>query len=291
MIISFEGIEWKAISEHFNPSHLLGDDVIFTPLIGGLEAEVYQVETASDHYVLKIWNLGSRPDVSIQYTVLNLLRGHGLSVSVPFAWGVDGEQNQVLLTSYDGEPIQKLSTQVMKQLAQQLTAIHSLNVHELHELSIPRYDFIYYFFPEIDRYEEVKSLLLELIDDVKLSPTNIIHGDFNLGNILRKDDNYTIIDWTNVQLGDPRYDIAWSSVLLNIYTSPTYYDAFRTVFIEQYQYSLEEQKKFESIALLRLLLLNRVVTIPIQSDTVKKIRQMIKMSNLSSHSFVLELLE
>ena len=41
------------------------------------------------------------------------------------------------------------------------------------------------------------------------------HGDFHLGNIVEVDERYMVIDWTNGQLGDSRYDFAWSLTLQN----------------------------------------------------------------------------
>ena len=57
------------------------------PLDSGLEAEVVKIVTPSADYVLKVWNKASKPDVLIQYQILNALYSHGRDVSEPLGWG------------------------------------------------------------------------------------------------------------------------------------------------------------------------------------------------------------
>ena len=79
----------------------------------------------------------------------------------------------------------------------------------------------------------------------------MIHGDYNLGNILDNwtfTDTYTIIDWTNGQYGDPRYDMAWSVFLITVYNGRSYGDMYRAQFARSasYAYTLEEEQVFEA---------------------------------------------
>ncbi|WP_338080758.1 phosphotransferase family protein [Cohnella luojiensis] len=100
----------------------------------------------------------------------------------------------------------------------------------------------------------------------------VIHGDYNLGNILESDGKYTIIDWTNVQLGDPRYDIAWSIILIWIYVSEKYSSTYRSEFITMNNYTANELEKFEAIACLRWILLNRIANLPKRHNTISTVR-------------------
>jgi len=104
----------------------------------------------------------------------------------------------------------------------------------------------------------------------------IIHGDFNLGNILEENGQYTVIDWTNGQLGDPRYDLAWACLLLRIYLS----DSKSLTFLYKYQEELpvetDELVIFEALACLRWLLLDRTTGVPKHTDTMKKVRKIVR---------------
>lgn len=76
-------------------------------------------------------------------------------------------------------------------------------------------------------------------------------------NILEKNDRYTVIDWTNGQLGDPRYDFAWSLTLIKIYASDRYARVFRSAYFLENDIQQEELEVFEALACMRWMLLNR----------------------------------
>lgn len=198
---------------------LLGNagEAVITPLKGGLEAEVYKVTMPDTELVFKIWNRDSRPDISLQYKVLEQMYRHGCAVSQPYAWGLDPEDNQVLLTSFDGVPLKEANPSILTAIAENLLDIHNLPGESLTRINVPAYDFADYFFPEWGGQPEIRRLALGLADKAGITSHHLIHGDYHAGNILEAAGSYTIIDWTNVQLGDPRYDIAWSILILRIY--------------------------------------------------------------------------
>lgn len=68
---------------------------------------------------------------------------------------------------------------------------------------------------------------------------------------------YTVIDWTNGQLGDPRYDFAWSHTLIKIYASDRYARLFRSAYFLENDIQQEELEVFEALACMRWMLLNR----------------------------------
>ncbi|KAI7249121.1 hypothetical protein KC345_g11775 [Hortaea werneckii] len=111
------GIQWKDQSAECEVLLKSAAEAGITPLKGGLEAEVYQISLPDAELVYKIWNRESRPDVSLQYKVLEQMHRQGLAVSRPYGWGIDPEQNQVLLTSYDGLPVKKVNTPSLKAIA------------------------------------------------------------------------------------------------------------------------------------------------------------------------------
>ncbi|TDF89175.1 aminoglycoside phosphotransferase family protein [Paenibacillus piri] len=265
-------ISWKEIGKGFQS--LLVPDVPnnMIPLDSGLEANVFKISTPATTFVLKVWNRDSKPDVSIQYTLLKALYNRGMAVSRPFGWGIDENNNQVLLTSFDGTPINKVDKLKLTEIANMLTEIHNFQIEILGGKTMPRYDFIHYFFPEIDGQLDIKELLIQLVGSSNMEQNCLIHGDYNLGNILESDGKYTIIDWTNVQLGDPRYDIAWSIILIWIYVSERHCSTYRSVFLTKNNYAREELEKFEAIACLRWILLNRIAVLPKRSNTISTVR-------------------
>lgn len=229
-----------------------------TSLISGLEAEVVKISIADNHAVLKVWNRDSKPDVALQYNLLHALSAQGIAVSQPLGYGLDQEGNSVLLTPYDGQPINKLNKSILSTLVQKLTELHRFPISELKGLSLPKYDFVRYFFPMIEKYEDIKLLLEQLAPKVSMRQNCIIHGDYNLGNILYLNGKYSIIDWTNVQLGDSRYDAAWSILLMRIYAGERNGSTYQSLFMDERAFTSDESEHFEALACLRWVLLSRI---------------------------------
>ncbi|TMV46595.1 hypothetical protein FE783_25105 [Paenibacillus mesophilus] len=108
----------------------------------------------------------------------------------------------------------------------------------------------------------------------------IIHGDYNLGNVLVGPTQYTIIDWTNVQLGDRRYDFSWASFLIRIYNEEVVYQQFIRTYLLEIPTSGDDMARFESIACLRWLLLNRIANVPKNVDTDSRIHDFLLQDSL-----------
>lgn len=267
-----DNIIWKENSTDFQPLLLQAALVNITPLDSGLEADVFKISTPESELVLKIWNRDSRPDVSLQYKLLESLHHRGIAVSRPLGWGVDENSNQVLLTSYDGTSIRKVNKLKLTEMANMLTEIHESPVETLAGVKVPRYDFVNYFFSGIDGQPDIKELLIQLVDSAGMEQNCLIHGDYHLRNILESDGKYTIIDWTNVQLGDPRYDIAWSIILTWIYVSEEYSSIYRSALLTRSNYTKDELERFEAIAFLRWIMLNRTSNLPQNPSTVSRVR-------------------
>ncbi len=252
----------------------------------GLEAAVFHISNVESNFVLKVWNRTSKPNVELQYKLLGALYNHGISVSHPMGWGFDKEMNPVLLTSWDGVPVQKVNHSVFTSLANMLTGIHRVPIEQFDSFTLPRHDFISYFYPAIEDHPDIKILLEQLVEDCDMKQERLIHGDFNLGNVLYADGKYTVIDWTNGQLGDPRYDIAWAVVLVRIYVGEKYGTIFQASFLANDEYSIEELELFEAIACLRWVLLYRIADLPKGKDTIKRVRNILKRNKYLSEAFI-----
>jgi len=249
------GIEWK--EAEIDLEAWRSGEMEVLPLPAGLEAEVCLV-TVEDHpYVLKIWNRRSKPDVARQYSVLNHLYRQGAAVSRPYGWGLDPQGHQVLLTSYDGKPVHELDEHVLGELARMLSEVHRIDPRSMSDLALPSHDLVSYFFDGIQQHPDIQELLHALLQQVQVQHTHLIHGDYNLNNILNLDGKLTIIDWTNIQLGDCRYDIAWSVALVCIYAGESFASQYRAAFQQLSPIDDAEYEVFEAIACLRWMLLER----------------------------------
>lgn len=275
MINPISHIHWKGISVDLESLSGKDAEIDIAPLNSGLEAEVYKISTSESDFVLKVWNRSSKPNISIQFKLLQDMFKLGMAVSRPIGWGMDELNNQVLLTSFDGMPIDKVNKSKLAVFANMLTDIHKLQP-ELLNTPVPKYDFAGYFFPGIDEHFDIKEQLSQLVTNTNIEQNQLIHGDYNLGNILESNGKYTIIDWTNVQLGDPKYDIAWSIILMWIYVSERYSSHYRSLFVTMNNYSKDELEKYEAIACLRWVLLNRTQNLPKGNNTIQTVKSIIR---------------
>jgi aminoglycoside phosphotransferase (APT) family kinase protein len=241
----------------------------------GFEAEVLKIRSDEGSYVLKTWSKSSKPDVQFQYRLLEVLSERGVAVSKPVGWGINPDGDKVLLTSFDGTPILKVNDKTMKKLASILARIHQIDIAELEHIQLPKYDFVDYFFPEVSEHADLKQALISLVKQTPMKQDHIIHGDFHLGNIVEEQERFTVIDWTNGQLGDPRYDFAWSLILLKIHISERYADMFRSAYLLENFMEQEELEVFEAWACLRWILLNRRGSTPKGPNVTKRVKSLI----------------
>jgi aminoglycoside phosphotransferase (APT) family kinase protein len=279
MTIQLSQMSWIELDERVQ--QMIEQQYQITPLSPGLEASVMRIEMGDQRYVLKVWDKDSKPDIAKQYRLLSKLYQSGIRVSKPYGWGLDEQENQLLLTSYDGKPVTQLTQTKLTHLAERLMEVHRYSVNEVgtgeDEEYIFRYDFVQYFFPQIELHDDINDLLANLIQQVQIRQDRLIHGDYNLGNILEMDDHYTIIDWTNGQYGDPRYDMAWSVFLITIYNGESYGEMYHAQFARSasYTYMLEEEQVFGAIACLRWILLRRVGDVPMGPDVMERVHSMV----------------
>ncbi|CAN7657941.1 phosphotransferase family protein [Paenibacillus sp. LjRoot56] len=276
MIAVFNGIEWYERNPILINLITSGAELTFSPLSPGLEAEVVKITLGENQFVLKVWNKHSKPDVLRQYRLLEALQRQKIRVSEPIGFGKTEAGDAVLLTRYHGTPVTKVSPSIFKKISSVLADIHRLSPDGLVGTEVAKYDFISYFFPGIEAFPAMKENLIHLVNAADMKMDRIIHGDFNLGNILEDDGEYTVIDWTNGQLGDPRYDLSWACLLLRIYVSDSKYLTFLCKYQEEIPVAADELEIFEAMACLRWLLLDRIAGVPKYPDTMKKVRKIVR---------------
>lgn len=268
-------IQWIEKNDVLN--HLLHQEGIITthPMEQGFEAEVIKLHSDQGSFVLKVWNKSSRPNISFQYSLLNALFDCGLPVSKPVGFGKYQNADYVLLTTFDGAPITKVNKMKLTDIAMILSKIHTTPVEELGPIQLPTYDFKDYFYPGIQNHSDLDKAFTQLAGMTSIKQERVIHGDYHLRNILEQNEQLTVIDWTNGQYGDPRYDFAWSLVLKKIYLSERNASVFSSAYLLQNDIRSDELAVFEAMACLRWILLHRNGGTPIEPNTLKKVRRLI----------------
>jgi aminoglycoside phosphotransferase (APT) family kinase protein len=250
------------------------------PLTPGLEAEVALVECGAGTFVAKLWNKESRPDIGRQYKLLSMLDAQVVRVSKPHGWGMDEEGNQLLLMEYGGQPLDRLDSDVLKRLARLLVDVHAFQVNQLPQDVIPTYDFVSYFFPALDQHPDIGLSLQKALDQAQYKQNALIHGDYNLANLLEQENSLMIIDWTNGQMGDPRYDAAWSIFLITVYSGEGYGLEYARHLQELGAFEQRKYSAFQAIACLRWLLLSRISDLPKGESAMNRIRAIISSNEL-----------
>lgn len=271
-------VDWVEKNEMMDDLLNQEDALTTQPMDHGFEAEVTKIYSDKDSFVLKVWNKTSKPTISFQYHLLNVLFERGILVSKPLGWGINPNGDSVLLTTFDGMPIHEVNEKKMIEIANILSKIHQIHVEEIGNIQLPKYDFIDYFFPGVREHTDIYKALIILVQTIQITQEHIIHGDFHVRNILEKNDRYTVIDWTNGQLGDPRYDFAWSFTLLKIYVSEQSAYVFRSAYLLENDIPQKELEVFEALACLRWLVLNRTGGVPKGPNTVEKVRGLLTNS-------------
>jgi Ser/Thr protein kinase RdoA (MazF antagonist) len=209
---------------------------------------------------------------------LKILHAAGdIAVSRPIGWGIDPGGDQVLLTTFDGTPVDKVNDETITEVAGLLSKLHEVDISEMGEAAglLPKYDFLDYFFPGASEYPDLYNAAVSLIQMTRMKQDKIIHGDFHSNNIVENNGQYAIIDWTNGQWGDPRYDFAWTYVLQKIYGSQPHAELFRSAYLSGKAIPKEELDAFEALACLRWMLLSRRNGVPKRRGTAERVRKLI----------------
>jgi aminoglycoside phosphotransferase (APT) family kinase protein len=258
-------INWKTKTQDFQnwlEAHMESNA---KPLSPGVEADVFSVGLdESPNYVFKRWKSGFRHNPQEQFDFLNTAKSVNLPVTRPVGWGRDASGRGILATEYGGKPVQHPSQEQLEFISSTLAAIHNTPIQffQLHE---PKDNLVFISelfarrFPHLHKHPDIHRITEMLRKTVPVANFSLIHGDFNLGNILFKGDRLSVIDWTDAQIGDYRYDLAWSSFLLWIYGN----EQLQSIFFDSYLNARDimvdptEYNFFELVAGLRWILIRR----------------------------------
>ena len=68
----------------------------------------------------------------------------------------------------------------MIDIANILLKIHQINVEEIGNIHLPKYDFIDYFFPGVKEHNDLNSALISLVQIIQIKRDHIIHGELRM---------------------------------------------------------------------------------------------------------------
>ncbi|RJE87469.1 aminoglycoside phosphotransferase family protein [Paenibacillus sp. 1011MAR3C5] len=277
MGVALAAVDWVEKTRQLESLLGQSDTLTTSPMKQGFEAEVVRLHSnAYGSYILKIWNKHSRPDVSVQYRLLSVLFERGISVPRPLGWGRMPSGAHALLTAYDGISVDPLQPEKMQAIASLLAQLHQLNPNDIEGLNLPQYDFVGYHFQGLDAQPDIASALRFILPKVQIKQERIIHGDFHPENIVEDGERYTVIDWTNAQLGDPRYDFAWSYFLLRLYLTEQHANHFRSAYSKvAHEMQQQELDLYEALSILRWMLLNRNGHVLAKPEVLEHLSRMI----------------
>jgi aminoglycoside phosphotransferase (APT) family kinase protein len=263
-------IQWQDQSEDFRQWLAARADIELRRLAPGVEAHTWALARGGrPEYVLKVWNKGFTADAKA--------RQAGLPVPRSVGWGRDEGGHQILATRFAGYPIDRPTDEQIRRCAHLLAQVHATPVGGFECAGYGHEDPLDYlltrYFPRLEHHPDIAAILEQLKAAIPRREAGLIHGDYNLGNVLVAGERMTIIDWSNAHVGDIRYDTAWASTLLWIYGQPHH----ASVFLQAYEANAaglttrRERAMLEAIAALRWILLNRSYSLPLGSEKQQQV--------------------
>jgi aminoglycoside phosphotransferase (APT) family kinase protein len=95
-------------------------------------------------------------------------------------------------------------------------------------------------FPDLNAFTPVFDWLNAHRDEVPCLRPAPVHWDFHPGNIIiQPDESLVVIDWTQIQATDPRFDLGWTLLLTGAHIG----DKMRNFILGEYQCLSETQVK------------------------------------------------
>lgn len=236
------------------------------------EADIWflSADTTPD-YVLKRWKQGAWVDAPGNFLLLQRLAALDLPVPLPGGWGHDGEGLQVLAMEYAGEPVDRASRGDLLEFGRTLALIHRAPIDYL-EFDLPADASIFLdrlqtrFLDGVEAFADLTAFLHWVRPLVPFLQVTLVHGDYHLGNVACGKGGLSVIDWSEAQLGDWRYDVAWAELLTLIYTGAEARDIYMESYESASRRSLQGLEPYEVIAAIRWLFLCRTAPFPLPDE-------------------------
>ena len=99
---------------------------------------------------------------------------------------------------------------------------------------------------KLDWVNPVVDWLKERRNDVEPGELSVLHGDFHGGNIMfREDGSPSVIDWSGANVGDYRFDLAWTIILFSTFGGSFFRDLLLNMYTEVSGSEIKDIEYFE----------------------------------------------
>lgn len=243
-------------------------------LTDGWETEIlgYQLVESGRRHVVRIFNADGIEKASQEFAALQKL--HALGYPVPMVHHFDeapppfftmdriaGTTLGDVMLAADPERAHELGTR----FCQVMVDLHALKWEDYFDYPFQSHDpfafidnKIIEYQTAIDRFnmtDEFRPLMdwvrANRVPCMKLS---IAHNDLHPWNVLlTPDDRLFVIDWTNIEIADPRYDLAWTLLLSTAYLNQAISDQFLAGYRRLSGNFVRHMEYFRVLAVLRRL--------------------------------------
>ncbi len=269
----------------------LNEDIevpVFAKISDGWENELYSFTVACeegkerrrDDLILRIYlGDGARQKAAREFNGMKKLHELGFPVPEVFTLELDDStfgKPFVIMEKINGQPMGQILDESPDEKRRDLITLFCKMFVDLHNLdwrpfapdpSIydtgDPYGFINQFLSKaqeyVDRFQRadfvpVLDWLKERRSDALCDRLSVIHLDYHPYNILMQEDGKpSVIDWTNIDIGDFRFDLAWTVLLMSGYGNPE----ARGIVLDEYQRiaarRIEQMEYFDVMASLRRL--------------------------------------
>jgi len=201
---------------------------------------VLNEEPVSDQQVIRIFSDHGGPKSEKEYQVMKKLGEQGYPVPVVFHNDSTGDiinKPFIIMEYLSGNTMnhryENASDSEREELFQQMIEL----MVDLHRIKVTKIfpenklkdtdEFLDFMFNQIDEriawtkldwVNPIVDWLKERRNDVEPHELSVVHGDFHGRNIMfRRDGTLSVIDWSGANVGDYRFDLAWTIILFSTF--------------------------------------------------------------------------
>ncbi len=179
----------------------------------------------------------------------------------------------------------------IEKIAEHLAMLHKVNIKNISRNKLMQYEGVFLYLDDLNAYlrkspEDYKKRIRKIIFKTKKEIKNnifkqrsLIHGDFQIENLIFNGENIKFIDFDDCEINDPLIDVG--NFLVQMYyggVMGTYIDEYRLLFLEFYLNYNEKIKRKD---------LNKRLNLYIIIAKIKNIGQLLKKKELKNDDIAL----
>ncbi len=222
----------------------------------------------SDQHVIRIFSDHGGPTSEKEYHVMMKLGEQGYPVPTVFHNEYTGEvigKPFIIMEYISGNTMnsryENVSDLEREELYRQMIEL-MVDLHRIKVSSVFPYnklketdEYLDFMFNQIDEriswtkldwVNPIVDWLKERRNDVEPGEHSVLHGDFHGGNIMfRKDGTPSVIDWSGANVGDYRFDLAWTIILFSTFGGSFFRDLLLNMYSDVSEVEINDIEYFE----------------------------------------------